>query len=149
MFRWLFQLQLLLFMERTKSKRLVSISDCWVRNLKHLVHEIKFFFFLNHDFSWAVQCGCWFLIFMYVNINVHSMYGLSNLQTETIDLNEQGIKADRSQRTFGRSNLDKSSHQFIDIDGLPYVGQVNFLLCVCYIFQVRMMSTKFLTFSRG
>ncbi|CAA3022495.1 DNA-directed RNA polymerase I subunit 2 [Olea europaea subsp. europaea] len=44
-------------------------------------------------------------------------------QTETIDLNEQGIKADRSQRTFGRSNLDKSSHQFIDIDGLPYVGQ--------------------------
>ncbi|KAL2514232.1 nuclear RNA polymerase A2 [Forsythia ovata] len=44
-------------------------------------------------------------------------------QTETIDLAEQGIKSDRSQRTFGRSNLDKSSHQFIDIDGLPYVGQ--------------------------
>ncbi|XP_057807628.1 DNA-directed RNA polymerase I subunit 2 [Salvia miltiorrhiza] len=44
-------------------------------------------------------------------------------QTETIDLAEQNIKADRSQRSFGRSNLDKSSHQLIDSDGLPFVGQ--------------------------
>ncbi|KAI3444963.1 hypothetical protein Pfo_001628 [Paulownia fortunei] len=44
-------------------------------------------------------------------------------QTETIDLTEQNIKSDRAQRSFGRSNLDKSSHHLIDSDGLPYVGQ--------------------------
>ncbi|KAH0784383.1 hypothetical protein KY290_003981, partial [Solanum tuberosum] len=44
-------------------------------------------------------------------------------QTETIDLTEQSAKSDRAQRLFRRSNLDKSSHQLIDTDGLPYVGQ--------------------------
>ncbi|CAN4080495.1 unnamed protein product [Withania somnifera] len=44
-------------------------------------------------------------------------------QTETIDLTEQSAKSDRAQRLFRRSNLDKSSHQLIDSDGLPYVGQ--------------------------
>ncbi|CAK9159047.1 unnamed protein product [Ilex paraguariensis] len=43
--------------------------------------------------------------------------------TETIDLAEQSGKLDRSQRIFRRSNLDKSSHSVIDLDGLPYVGQ--------------------------
>ncbi|XP_055817802.1 DNA-directed RNA polymerase I subunit 2 isoform X2 [Solanum dulcamara] len=46
-------------------------------------------------------------------------------QTETIDLTEQSAKSDRAQRLFRRSNLDKSSHQLIDSDGLPYVGQAN------------------------
>lgn len=49
----------------------------------------------------------------------------SDLQTETIDLTEQSAKSDRAQRLFRRSNLDKSSHQLIDSDGLPYVGQVT------------------------
>ncbi|KAL8062090.1 hypothetical protein ABFX02_02G124000 [Erythranthe guttata] len=44
-------------------------------------------------------------------------------QTENIDLTEKGSKSDRSQQTFGRSNLDKSSHHLIDSDGLPYAGQ--------------------------
>ncbi|KAL1540302.1 DNA-directed RNA polymerase I subunit RPA2 [Salvia divinorum] len=44
-------------------------------------------------------------------------------QTETVDLAEDKFRADRSQRSFGRSNVDKSSHQFIDSDGLPFVGQ--------------------------
>ncbi|XP_052192678.1 DNA-directed RNA polymerase I subunit 2-like [Diospyros lotus] len=44
-------------------------------------------------------------------------------QTETIDLTEQSGKADRGQRIFRRSNLDKSAHSLIDSDGLPYVGQ--------------------------
>ncbi|GFP98191.1 DNA-directed RNA polymerase i subunit rpa2 [Phtheirospermum japonicum] len=44
-------------------------------------------------------------------------------QTETIDLAEQNLRSDRTQRSFGRSNLDKSSHHLIDSDGLPYVGQ--------------------------
>lgn len=44
-------------------------------------------------------------------------------QTETIDLTEQTIKSDRSHRSFGRSNLDKSNHHLIDSDGLPFVGQ--------------------------
>nr|XP_018632652.1 DNA-directed RNA polymerase I subunit 2 isoform X2 [Nicotiana tomentosiformis] len=44
-------------------------------------------------------------------------------QTETIDLTEQSAKSDRAQRVFRRSYLDKSSHQLIDSDGLPYVGQ--------------------------
>ncbi|KAK4379648.1 hypothetical protein RND71_001510 [Anisodus tanguticus] len=44
-------------------------------------------------------------------------------QTETIDLTEQSAKSDRAQRLFRRSILDKSSHQLIDSDGLPYVGQ--------------------------
>nr|XP_018632653.1 DNA-directed RNA polymerase I subunit 2 isoform X3 [Nicotiana tomentosiformis] len=46
-------------------------------------------------------------------------------QTETIDLTEQSAKSDRAQRVFRRSYLDKSSHQLIDSDGLPYVGQVT------------------------
>ncbi|GER39393.1 DNA-directed RNA polymerase [Striga asiatica] len=41
-------------------------------------------------------------------------------QTETIDLTEQ---RNNTQRSFGRSNLDKASHGFIDSDGLPYIGQ--------------------------
>lgn len=44
-------------------------------------------------------------------------------QTETIDLSEQNLKSDRSHRSFGRSNLDRSSHNLIDSDGLPFVGQ--------------------------
>ncbi|XP_042014422.1 DNA-directed RNA polymerase I subunit 2-like [Salvia splendens] len=44
-------------------------------------------------------------------------------QTETVDLAEDKFRADRFQRSFGRSNVDKSSHQFIDSDGLPFVGQ--------------------------
>ncbi|KAL8495938.1 hypothetical protein ACS0TY_019889 [Phlomoides rotata] len=44
-------------------------------------------------------------------------------QTETIDLAEQNIRSERTHRSFGRSNLDKSSHHLIDSDGLPYVGQ--------------------------
>ncbi|KAG8391090.1 hypothetical protein BUALT_Bualt01G0151700 [Buddleja alternifolia] len=44
-------------------------------------------------------------------------------QTETIDLTQQNMKSVRSQRSFGRSNVDKSSHHVIDSDGLPYVGQ--------------------------
>ncbi|XP_031127210.1 DNA-directed RNA polymerase I subunit 2 [Ipomoea triloba] len=44
-------------------------------------------------------------------------------QTETIDLAEQSVKSDRSQKMFRRSNLEKSSHHLIDSDGLPYVGQ--------------------------
>lgn len=48
-----------------------------------------------------------------------------SLQTETIDLAEQNTKADRSRRSFGRSNVDKSTHNLIDSDGLPFVGQVD------------------------
>ncbi|KAL0397530.1 UNVERIFIED_CONTAM: DNA-directed RNA polymerase I subunit [Sesamum calycinum] len=48
---------------------------------------------------------------------------LYHLQTETIDLTEQNLRSDRSQRSFGRSNLDRSAHHLIDSDGLPYVGQ--------------------------
>ncbi|XAR63561.1 DNA-directed RNA polymerase [Bertholletia excelsa] len=44
-------------------------------------------------------------------------------QTETIDLAEQSGKADRAQKMFRRSNLEKSTHSLIDSDGLPYVGQ--------------------------
>lgn len=44
-------------------------------------------------------------------------------QTETVDLAEERNKSDRAPKTFRRSNLDKSSHSFIDSDGLPYVGQ--------------------------
>ncbi|KAL3622460.1 DNA-directed RNA polymerase I subunit RPA2 [Castilleja foliolosa] len=43
-------------------------------------------------------------------------------QTETIDLAAEK-RSDSSQRSFGRSNLDKSNHHLIDSDGLPYVGQ--------------------------
>lgn len=50
---------------------------------------------------------------------------MCDLQTETIDLTEQSAKSDRAQRVFRRSYLDKSSHQLIDSDGLPYVGQVR------------------------
>ncbi|KAK9284078.1 hypothetical protein L1049_012338 [Liquidambar formosana] len=45
-------------------------------------------------------------------------------QTDTIDLTDQSNRADRSQRTFRRSNVDKSVHSLIDSDGLPYVGQM-------------------------
>ncbi|GKV39647.1 hypothetical protein SLEP1_g47390 [Rubroshorea leprosula] len=45
-------------------------------------------------------------------------------QTETIDLTDEGSKFERGQRIFKRDHLDKSSHSFIDSDGLPYVGQV-------------------------
>lgn len=44
-------------------------------------------------------------------------------QTETIDLTEQSIMSDRTQKSFGRSHLDKSTHSSIDFDGLPFVGQ--------------------------
>lgn len=47
------------------------------------------------------------------------------LQTETIDLNEEGSRADRSSKIFRRSAADKSAHSLIDVDGLPYIGQVR------------------------
>ncbi|KAK4488645.1 hypothetical protein RD792_004414 [Penstemon davidsonii] len=50
------------------------------------------------------------------------MFRGSIYQTETIDLNEQNSKSDRSQ-VFCRSDLDKASHRTIDSDGLPFVGQ--------------------------
>lgn len=45
-------------------------------------------------------------------------------QTETIDLADQKFKSNRAMKIFKRSNLDKSTHSFIDSDGLPYVGQM-------------------------
>ncbi|KAF7836196.1 DNA-directed RNA polymerase I subunit 2 [Senna tora] len=45
-------------------------------------------------------------------------------QTETIDLNDQGRKSDRTSKMFRRSNLDKTVSSFLDSDGLPYVGQL-------------------------
>ncbi|KAL8236009.1 hypothetical protein R6Q59_017090 [Mikania micrantha] len=44
-------------------------------------------------------------------------------QTESIDLADERIKSDRQNTMFRRSNEDKKSHSFIDLDGLPYVGQ--------------------------
>nr|XP_043622134.1 DNA-directed RNA polymerase I subunit 2 [Erigeron canadensis] len=44
-------------------------------------------------------------------------------QTESIDLADERSKSDRSNKVFRRSNLDKKTHEFIDIEGLPYVGQ--------------------------
>uniref|UniRef100_A0A2N9HAJ0 DNA-directed RNA polymerase n=1 Tax=Fagus sylvatica TaxID=28930 RepID=A0A2N9HAJ0_FAGSY len=45
-------------------------------------------------------------------------------QTETIDLADQRSRSDRSQKMFRRSNVDKSMHSLIDVDGLPHVGQI-------------------------
>uniref|UniRef100_A0A2N9GSZ2 DNA-directed RNA polymerase n=1 Tax=Fagus sylvatica TaxID=28930 RepID=A0A2N9GSZ2_FAGSY len=45
-------------------------------------------------------------------------------QTETIDLADQRSRSDRSQKMFRRSNVDKSMHSLIDVDGLPNVGQI-------------------------
>ncbi|KNA10898.1 hypothetical protein SOVF_140060 [Spinacia oleracea] len=45
-------------------------------------------------------------------------------QTETIDLAEESSRSDRSSKTFRRSTVDQSSHSLIDVDGLPYVGQM-------------------------
>ncbi|GAB4832145.1 DNA-directed RNA polymerase I subunit RPA2 [Ancistrocladus abbreviatus] len=44
-------------------------------------------------------------------------------QTETIDLTEEGGRSDRMPKTFRRSNIDRSTHSLIDVDGLPYIGQ--------------------------
>ncbi|XP_010520079.1 PREDICTED: DNA-directed RNA polymerase I subunit 2 [Tarenaya hassleriana] len=44
-------------------------------------------------------------------------------QTETIDLSDQRSRSDNAKKSFKRSNLDKSVHSHIDVDGLPYVGQ--------------------------
>ncbi|XP_010670529.2 DNA-directed RNA polymerase I subunit 2 isoform X2 [Beta vulgaris subsp. vulgaris] len=45
-------------------------------------------------------------------------------QTDTVDLTEEGSRSDRTSRTFRRSTLDKSTHSLIDVDGLPYLGQM-------------------------
>lgn len=45
-------------------------------------------------------------------------------QTETIDLTEEGSRSDRSQKEFKRSSLDRSADSLIDVDGLPYIGQI-------------------------
>lgn len=56
------------------------------------------------------------------------------LQTDTVDLTEEGSRSDRTSRTFRRSTLDKSTHSLIDVDGLPYLGQVTFgLLCFHFV----------------
>lgn len=48
------------------------------------------------------------------------------VQTESIDLSDQKNRSGGgSNRSFGRSAVDKSAHSHIDADGLPYVGQVN------------------------
>lgn len=44
-------------------------------------------------------------------------------QTETIDLSDQSSRC-RGQRMFRRDIHDRSTHSFIDSDGLPYVGQM-------------------------
>ncbi|KAJ8622002.1 hypothetical protein MRB53_030531 [Persea americana] len=44
-------------------------------------------------------------------------------QVETFDLVEQR-KFDQAFKLFGRSNIDKSKNDWIDSDGLPYVGQM-------------------------
>ncbi|KAF1896751.1 hypothetical protein Lal_00034451 [Lupinus albus] len=45
-------------------------------------------------------------------------------QTETIDLNDQGRKSDRSSRMFKKSNVEKFACPSLDSDGLPHVGQM-------------------------
>lgn len=45
-------------------------------------------------------------------------------QTESIDLDEQRRKSDRSSRMFRRSNEGKSACPHLDSDGLPHVGQM-------------------------
>lgn len=54
------------------------------------------------------------------------------LQTETIDLAEESSRSDRSSKTFRRSTVDQSSHSLIDVDGLPYVGQVD----LCFLLHL-------------
>ena len=53
-------------------------------------------------------------------------------QTETIDLADQRSRSDRSQKMFRRSNVDKSMHSLIDVDGLPNVGQVGLVFYSAY-----------------
>ena len=53
-------------------------------------------------------------------------------QTETIDLADQRSRSDRSQKMFRRSNVDKSMHSLIDVDGLPNVGQVGLVFYSSY-----------------
>ncbi|XP_057520184.1 DNA-directed RNA polymerase I subunit 2 isoform X1 [Amaranthus tricolor] len=45
-------------------------------------------------------------------------------QTETIDLTTEGSRSDRASKSFRRSTVDKSAHSLIDVDGLPYPGQI-------------------------
>ncbi|KAL0379916.1 UNVERIFIED_CONTAM: DNA-directed RNA polymerase I subunit [Sesamum angustifolium] len=56
-------------------------------------------------------------------------------QTETIDLTEQNLRSDRSQRSFGRSNLDRSAHHLIDSDGSPMLGRLGVRLFVQFLSQ--------------
>ncbi|KZV18470.1 hypothetical protein F511_18038 [Dorcoceras hygrometricum] len=61
--------------------------------------------------------------YIYQTLSYYPVHVVLTLQTETIDLAEQSIMSDRTRKSFGRSNLDKSSHHLIDSDGLPFVGQ--------------------------
>ncbi|PKI68716.1 hypothetical protein CRG98_010773 [Punica granatum] len=45
-------------------------------------------------------------------------------QMETIDLAEQSRRSNRTQRSFKRSNIDRSNKSRIDADGLPFIGQM-------------------------
>ena len=57
------------------------------------------------------------------------------MQTETIDLTEEGSRSDRSQKEFKRSALDRSADSLIDVDGLPYIGQVHDFFGLDLFFQ--------------
>lgn len=58
------------------------------------------------------------IVYLFIHLNNWCV------QTETIDLSDQGSRSERSQKMFRRSDVDKSMHSLIDSDGLPYVGQV-------------------------
>lgn len=52
------------------------------------------------------------------------LFGLVIVQTEAIDLVDEKSRTG-SNKSFRRSNADKSAQSCIDADGLPYVGQVK------------------------
>ena len=56
------------------------------------------------------------------------------LQTDTIDLTDEGSRSDRAGKTFQRSKVDRSADSLIDVDGLPYLGQVPFSFVLNFSF---------------
>lgn len=74
----------------------------------------------------------WFKFFVLFHKFQIFTYGQLNflLQTESIDLAERQEKS--SQKVFARSN-DNNMSSSIDSDGLPYIGQVCYMLRDCHL----------------
>lgn len=86
----------------------------------------------NHTCLSIQLWDVWFKFFVLFHKFQIFTYGQLNflLQTESIDLAERQEKS--SQKVFARSN-DNNMSSSIDSDGLPYIGQVCYMLRDCHL----------------